>query len=302
MQRDADWVNWRRGGIGGSDVAAILGLSPWASPYSVWAEKVGLIPGDDETNEAQEFGLRAEPMLAQWFTDRTGLPVSGTQQQMSHPARTWMRCTIDGRHDSAVIEFKTTTDPAWKTIPDYYQCQAQWNIAVTEAVGCWFGVLHMAGGRPRFHTYYMPASTADEAYLLRQCSTFWLDHVLTGTPPAIDGHDATTATLAQMWPAADGAVQADETLRGLIADRTQARAEAARWLTLADQADNTIRAAIGDHDRISDGSRNLATWRWQDRRSVDIDALRAAAPDLVAAHTTTSRSRVLRINTPKEPQ
>lgn len=35
----AEWLEWRRNGIGATDVAGILGVSPWASPWSVWADK-----------------------------------------------------------------------------------------------------------------------------------------------------------------------------------------------------------------------------------------------------------------------
>ena len=76
------WLAWRRAGIGGSDVAGILGLSPWASAYSVWVSKVTELV--DEDNERFEFGRRAEPMLAEWFHDRTGLFVAGEQSWCSH--------------------------------------------------------------------------------------------------------------------------------------------------------------------------------------------------------------------------
>mgnify|MGYP000308297088 CR=1 FL=1 len=44
----ADWKLWRRGGLGASDLPAILGISPWASPFSVWADKCGLLPDEDD--------------------------------------------------------------------------------------------------------------------------------------------------------------------------------------------------------------------------------------------------------------
>ena len=43
MSREA-WLELRRHSIGGSDAAGIVGLSKWASPYSVWAEKTGRLP------------------------------------------------------------------------------------------------------------------------------------------------------------------------------------------------------------------------------------------------------------------
>lgn len=39
-----DWLKERRHSIGGSDVGALLGLNRYRSPYTVWAEKIGLLP------------------------------------------------------------------------------------------------------------------------------------------------------------------------------------------------------------------------------------------------------------------
>ena len=46
----AEWLNWRRTGLGGSDIAAVLGLSKWRTPWDVWADKKGLLPEKEETN------------------------------------------------------------------------------------------------------------------------------------------------------------------------------------------------------------------------------------------------------------
>ena len=90
------WLAERRNGVGGSDVAGILGLSPWASPYSVWASKVfGDV--DDRDTLAMSFGRRAEQMIAPWFHELTGLYVGGQQTACVHPDNDWQRCTIDGK-------------------------------------------------------------------------------------------------------------------------------------------------------------------------------------------------------------
>ena len=95
MSDRTDWLAWRRSGIGASDVAGILGLSPWASPFSVWASKID-DQADDHDNDAMEFGRRAEVMVAPWFADRTGLTVAGEQARCTHRDDTWKLCTVDG--------------------------------------------------------------------------------------------------------------------------------------------------------------------------------------------------------------
>lgn len=74
MSRSA-WLEARRAGIGGSDAAAILGASPWATPLSVWADKQGLTEDKPDTI-AMRFGRDAEEIVARWFAEDTGKTVA----------------------------------------------------------------------------------------------------------------------------------------------------------------------------------------------------------------------------------
>ncbi len=74
---DQAWHEWRRGGIGSSDAAAIMGVSPWRTPKEVWEEKVyGTSVIID--NSAMARGRELEPIARTWFeetmnvTGRTG--------------------------------------------------------------------------------------------------------------------------------------------------------------------------------------------------------------------------------------
>ena len=62
------WLEIRRSGIGGSDIAGIMGISPWSTPLAVYCDKVGLRPPQDPT-VAMEFGTRMEPTLRKWAED-----------------------------------------------------------------------------------------------------------------------------------------------------------------------------------------------------------------------------------------
>lgn len=316
---ESDWLEWRRHGIGGSEVAAIIGLSPWESPYSLWARKAGLLPEKD-SSEAMEFGKRAEPMMAGYFHDRTELWVAGEQTWSTHPADPWMRCTVDGFvYESeflavagmdgdalGVAEWKTTGEGPWDEIPANYQCQAQWSMAVTGLPAVWFGVLHLAFGRPQFRVYELARDEADIALLTAAARAFWFDHVLTGIPPATDGSDATTDALSAAWAPVDGeTVEADEDLRRAVADLATAK-EAIKQRAISIAAlENEIRAVLGEATVLTHGvddkgkPRVLATWKPQDATRIDTAALRAAEPDLAAKYSTTSTSRVLRLTKSK---
>ena len=62
MSRQA-WLAERRKTIGGSDAAGIVGLSRYATPYTVWADKTGRLP-EQEDNEAMRQGRDLEEYVA----------------------------------------------------------------------------------------------------------------------------------------------------------------------------------------------------------------------------------------------
>ena len=46
-----DWLNYRRLGIGGSDAAAVMGLSPFATIRDLYFDKIGVTPVIEEEEE-----------------------------------------------------------------------------------------------------------------------------------------------------------------------------------------------------------------------------------------------------------
>ena len=74
MSKPEGWFEARRAGLGGSDIAAVLGLSKWQSPMDVWAAKRGLSEEVVETN-AMRRGRLLESAIANWYQEETGLEV-----------------------------------------------------------------------------------------------------------------------------------------------------------------------------------------------------------------------------------
>ena len=68
------WLTERRKGIGGSDIATLLGVNPYQSEYELWLDKSGRA-GPDEQTGAMQRGVWLEPRLAAIFSERTGLAV-----------------------------------------------------------------------------------------------------------------------------------------------------------------------------------------------------------------------------------
>lgn len=292
------WLTDRRNGIGASDVAAILGLSPWGSPYSVWADKVGLTPLDANTgSEAMEFGLMAEPMLKAYFERRTGLSVHGEQTWCSHPERPWMRCSVDGfvfeSHSGSdienalgVYEAKTTSEPPWDEVPVHYQCQATWSMAVTSMPRVWFGVLHLAFGRPQFRVYKFERDDTEAALVVGKVARFWTEHVLTGVAPEPDAHPATTEAMRWWEPETDKTIEADERMVRLVNELKHARNVMKDAETAVEVRANLLKDLMRDAEVLTHGTTDkgkpkvLATWKTGTRKQFDKTTALAEYPEL----------------------
>jgi hypothetical protein len=62
IENREQWLALRRQDVTASTAGALLGLHPYVSAWSLWAEKTGLTPSDAPMNAAMERGLELEPI------------------------------------------------------------------------------------------------------------------------------------------------------------------------------------------------------------------------------------------------
>lgn len=114
LPRD-EWLAYRRKGVGGSDAAAVLGISPFMTARDLYYDKLGISAQSDEENwVAKEIGHLLEPLVANIFERRTGLKVYQRKVMFQHPQYPWMLADLDYLVDlpdggTAILECKTTT-------------------------------------------------------------------------------------------------------------------------------------------------------------------------------------------------
>lgn len=84
MSRQA-WLAERRKTIGGSDAAGIVGLSRHATPYTVWADKTGRLP-EQEDNETMRQGRELEEYVAKRWEEATGKRVRRSNALLYNPS------------------------------------------------------------------------------------------------------------------------------------------------------------------------------------------------------------------------
>ena len=93
-----DWLAYRRLGIGGSDVAAIMGISSFATIRDLYNDKIGVLPliEEEEGNwVAKEVGHRLEDLVAEIFSRKTGLKVFPVRKMFRHPLYPFMLADVD---------------------------------------------------------------------------------------------------------------------------------------------------------------------------------------------------------------
>lgn len=294
------WLAWRRGGIGASEAAALLGVSPWASPLSVYAEKIDDEPPLDDDAEHLRWGRLLEDPILDEFEHRTGLDVRARQLCVENTDRPWMRATLDGLTDAGLVEVKVSGDhQPWDEPPLHYQAQVAWQLAVTGLGRGWLVALFNAR---RLEIYPIDADDDVTADLHEVADEFWA-RVADRRPPPADGHPATGPTLARLYPG-DPDHEPVVVPEALAAEVKAARDAVKVAEDAKRAAENALKAALGDATEavITDGvdTAVVATWRPQTRRTWNTDALARAAGidpnDRFSQHYRTETvSRVLRV-------
>lgn len=275
------WLAERRKGIGGSDAAAIVGLSHWATPYSVYIDKLGLLP-ETEENEAMRQGRDLEEYVAARFTEQTGKKVQRCNYMIRNPLYPFALADIDRRvvGENAGLECKTTSALDLKQFrgvefPERYYAQCVHYLAVTGAERWYLAVLVFGRG---FYVYTLERDEAEITALMNAEGDFW-KLVENQTPPDVTGAEADTKAVETVWmESIGGEVELfgmDELFRQLEnAEETLSLAKKAK-----DEAVNQIKERLKTAERGTCG-RYSCTWRTQNRKTLDLNALRADYPDI----------------------
>ncbi|MAY48963.1 MAG: hypothetical protein CMH38_03395 [Microbacterium sp.] len=277
-----EWLALRRTGIGSSDASAILGMSKYASLWSVWLDKTGRAK-DEPESEAMMWGKLLEPVIRDELARRLGVAIveSPTLRSLARP---WQLYSPDGLIPSlgAVVEIKNAS--AWLThewddeIPDHAELQCQHGMAVTGADGAYVAGL-IGGNRLRYE--YVPRDERLIDILVAAEQHAWETYVLGDAEPPIDGSDATAEAIAQRWPRRAGvtAQAADEgAVRRAVRDY-QGAAQAEKDAKAAkSRATNELNALMAGADVLVDaqGRKLVARKGGQLREKQFIDDLDGA--------------------------
>jgi putative phage-type endonuclease len=309
--RTPGWYERRKPGISASEIAAVLGLSPYESPWSLWHRKKGLLEPQPD-NEAMEWGRRIEALIVAKFAERHPEFHVRPLGLCASERRPWQLATPDGAVEDvdrgpgtvavaallAGVEAKTTDswdgwgDEGTDDIPVLYRCQTLWQADVL-GVDCVY-LPALSRGKD-YREYVVVRDDAAEADLIvmRLAAQQFLASLEGDEPPPLDAHPATTKTLRALHPTvedADVVVPLE-----LAATYVEARLTMELAKIDLDGATNELLAAIGDGRRAVDPEgRRVATRIVSERRSLDTKALAADHPELAKKYQRTTTVAQLR--------
>lgn len=267
MNRE-EWLMRRRKTIGGSDAAGIVGLSRWASPFSVWADKTGRAAEKEDT-EAMRQGRDLEDYVARRWMEETGKRVYRLPAMLYHPKYPFAHADVDRMviGENAGLECKTTFSLDLKQFNDVefpvqYYAQCVHYLAVTGA-GRWYLAV-LAYGRG-FFTFVLERDQAEIDALMAAEADFW-KLVEQDTPPDADGSEATSAALREIFPISEQTT-ADLFGRDTVLREYMRLKEDKKALdTRIGEIENTIKADMGEAESGLCGSFHIS-WKSQNRQT-----------------------------------
>lgn len=286
-----EWVALRRRSVGGSEASTVMCDNKWASPLSLYANKLGLT-SDKETNVAMMVGTHCEELVAQMFEEETGKKVRNDFFMYEHDLYPFITANLDRRiiGENAGLECKTTQAYTLKdfdgTVPNNYYWQCQHYMAVMG-----FERMYLACILSNRHFVWrvIERDEGDIKMLIAKEVDFWTNYVQKEIPPEADGSDASSEALAEMFPTSDGEeIEApiDEACDMYIYASEQIK----EWEKRKKEAQNIIEQQLGSAE-VGRGVYHKATWKPYETSRIDSKRLKEEEPELYAKYCRTTTGR-----------
>ena len=267
-------------GLGGSDVGAILGLSPYRTPVDVWAEKTGRA-APSESSLAMRFGSFAEQFVASEYSAQTGQAVERYTPMLRHPTAPIIghvdRLVIPAGQKRASHMGKIRTDRLLeaKTASAFQAYKAdEWGPSGTDEVpaaylvqvatyriltGCQHADLAVLFGNQELRVYHLERDIELEEMILARASEWWAAHVIKDTPPA----PVSDADVRLLYPrsAPQKAVAATLAMLGAVEALRRVRKQISELELDEDALAIAVKAYMTDAEALVSEGQTLATWK-----------------------------------------
>ena len=271
MTRD-EWIKFRKNYIGGSDAAAIIGLNPFVTPYSLWAEKTDRLPEREDT-EAMRQGRDLEQYVADRFTEETGLETSKPNEMYFSNDYPFAMANIDRWIDKGNIglECKTTSSLNLKRFkngeyPNNYYVQCVHYMAVTGAKKWYLAALVLNKG---FYVYEIERDEQEINSLMDSEQEFYENYIKKDAPPPVDGFVPTTDAINTVFNTVS-----DFNKISLFGREKQIeqyfllRKKISEYEQMKEQIEQELKLDLGEHEQGVEG-KYLVSWKKTSRCTFD---------------------------------
>ena len=304
--KHADWLEYRKKGLGGSDIAAAIGFSPWKSQYELYLEKKGLTEPtfSDEAKERMDIGKKIEDFIVSLFQEKhPEFTIELHPWIYHHVAVDWAIANIDrilySKESRGILEIKNVGEMSswsndWKNdeIPFYYMAQIQHYMFVSNLD--WAYLACLVGGN-KYRDYHIKRDDELITLIESQAGEFW-SMVESGQEPPVDGLKSTSNKLAERYPGKPIGQTKDLSHHILEINRLKHAKncfdEAEAELELHK---NHIKRLLENADTAIVNGQKMITWKTQSKENIDSKRLKVEHPDIVKNYINKSESRVFKI-------
>ena len=298
-----EWLKHRQSGIGGSDASCIAGLNPWKSSIQLYMDKKEDTPKEIK-NFRMELGTRLEGLVAELFTEETGLKVRNVNGILKNDNYPFALANIDRAivGEKAFLECKTTNSYALKEweegVPPHYEIQCLHYMAITGATHCYIAAL-IGNSDFIWHKIERDQETID--YLMQIEKDFWENNIEKDVIPMPDGSDAYSEYLKKKYDKSNGQTIELHLLENGL-DKLNRYDEIVSNIKELESEKKLIEQEIQFHmeefEVAKIGERRI-TWKTSTRNSIDSKKLKAEMPDIAQQYMKTSTSRTFRVGASK---
>ena len=296
--------------IGGSDAAAILGVSPWKTPVELWQDKVGLSAPEIITPAKQRAfnrGKRLEPVVLEMVLDKLKeqghdvecIETNKVYQDVEHD---FLQCEIDaefildGEHINVdmktvhMFKAKEWGEEGSDDIPIYYSAQFMHGLGITKRNRCLCAALI---GYDDVMIYWIERDDETIQAMRNKSVLFWNEHVLKGIPP----DPQTFEDLKHLFAKDQGTeIEATSDIAAAITDLRAIKQEMGRLEAEERALKLEIGAYMKDAAILNYDGKPIATWKAQQRRDFQEKQFKLDHPDLAAQYIKESTNRVFRLS------
>lgn len=308
QEDEGEWQAVRTKGIGGSDIGAICGVSPFSSARQIYFNKTGqfedaLKPGAAQV-ERMKWGHLLEPIVASEFASRTGKKLIEAGATFAHKDYPWMRANVDrlivddeGK-PYGILECKTTSEynnEEWESgdILLSYMYQLNWYMYILDIPYGAFACL--VGGNKFYHYEVFRNDELINNTLIPAAKDFWYNHVLKLVEPELQATDTEYVNNAYNEVEKNSEIVLDgDELNELAHTVAECKHEIKRLEGIMEEAQNRLKERLQDHEF---GYCRDYTVRWSPRSQTRVDTalLKRDFPEVYEACKKTTNFRVFTV-------